>query len=93
MNDHRPFSMLVASIYALPDGPAVSGRVDSGTVRVGDSLSLVGHDRSFTIKVVSIQAFKKTLTEATEQSGPVALVLSGVDRDQIRNRDVLRSNG
>jgi translation elongation factor EF-Tu-like GTPase len=85
----EPFRMLVANIYSLPDGPAVTGVIEAGRVRVGDSLTLIGSSGEIPVKVVFIQAFQKVFEVAEAKDGIVGLTLSGVDHDQIRNRDLL----
>jgi translation elongation factor EF-Tu-like GTPase len=61
------FRMLVANIYRLPGGPTVTGYIDSGCVRVGDSLTLVGAHGEFRVEVVAIQRFRESLEEAERQ--------------------------
>jgi selenocysteine-specific translation elongation factor len=85
------FRMLVENVWSLPNGPAVSGRIESGMVRLGDSLILDGAHGKFPVKVIFIQEFQRTLTEAGARPEPVALTLSGVEADQIKNRDLLLS--
>jgi len=83
------FKMVVANIYSLPNGPAVTGRIESGTVRVGDSLTLVRSQGDLPVRVTFIQRFQQTLESAQAGPEPVGLTLSGVEADQIKNRDVL----
>jgi len=83
------FKMVIANIYSLPNGPVVTGVIETGTVRVGDSLSLAGANGHFPVQVIFIQRFQKSLDIAQAGPEPVGLTLSGIDRDQIKNRDVL----
>jgi len=83
------FRMLIANIYSLPNGPAVTGRIESGMVRLGDSLTLDGACGKFPVKVIFIERFQEALTEANSASDLVGLTLSGIDFNQIRNRDLL----
>ena len=85
------FRMLVENVWSLANGPAVSGRIESGIVRLGDSLLLDGAHGKISVKVIFIQEFQRTLTEAAASSEPVALTLSGIEADQIKNRDLLLS--
>ncbi len=84
--------MLVGNIYSLPNGPAVTGVIQTGTVRVGDSLTLVGATGSHLVRVVFIQRFQQALDIAQAGPDPIGLTLSGVERDQIKNRDLLIGN-
>jgi elongation factor Tu len=84
--------MLIANIYSLPDGPAVSGRIESGRVRVGDELAVIGAAGRIPVRVTFIQKFREALTEAAAGPEPIAVTLSGIEWDQIRNRDLLVSD-
>ena len=85
------FRMLIANFYALPGGPAVSGRIDSGAVTVGDSVTVRTRQGEHAVKVMAIQVFGKSLETATADSGPVAITLSGIERGLLNNRDLLYS--
>ena len=85
------FRMLIANIYSLPSGPAVSGRIESGGVRVGDDLVVVGALGRIPVRVTFIQKFHEALSEAVASPEPIAITLSGIEWDQIRNRDLLVS--
>ena len=87
------FRMLVGNIYRLPAGPVVTGYIDSGRVRVGDSLTLVGAQGDFPVRVVAIEKFRESLEEAQPSDEPVGITLAGVEPDQIQNRDLLVSDG
>jgi translation elongation factor EF-Tu-like GTPase len=89
--EHK-FKMLIANIYSLPDGPAVTGRIESGRVRVGDELVVVGAVGRIPVRVIFIQKFREALTEAAAGQEPVGITLSGIEWDQIRNRDLLVSD-
>jgi translation elongation factor EF-Tu-like GTPase len=85
------FRMLIANIYSLPNGPAVSGRVESGGVHIGDELLIVGALGRIPVRVTFIQKFREALSEAVAGPEPIAITLSGIEWDQIRNRDLLVS--
>jgi elongation factor Tu len=86
-----PFRMLIANIYSLRDGPAVTGRIESGVVRVGDSLKVVGAAGEFPVRVLRIEYFQRAVLEAQTGPEPVGIVLQGIEHDQIHNRDLLLS--
>jgi elongation factor Tu len=86
------FRMVVANIYSPPDGPVVTGRIESGRVRVGDDLVLRGALGRFPVQVTSIQKFREVLTEAVAGPEPLGIGLSGIEQHQIRNRDLLISD-
>jgi translation elongation factor EF-Tu-like GTPase len=83
------FRMLIANIYSLRDGVAVPGRIESGVVRIGDSLKVVSATEEIPVKVLRIEYFQRAVIEAQKGTKPVGIVLQGIEHDQIRNRDLL----
>ena len=83
--------MMVENIYEIPGlGPTVTGYIQSGTVRVGDRLAIVGSAGRTNVRVTAIQRFREgSLDEATVADKPVGISLSGIKRDQLHNRDLL----
>jgi translation elongation factor EF-Tu-like GTPase len=86
------FQMVVGDVYTLAMGITVTGYIDSGTVRLGDRLVLIHHEERRPVRVTAIQRFRESLTEATVGANPVGISLSGIDRDQVGNRDLLVSD-
>ncbi|HXU69810.1 MAG TPA: EF-Tu/IF-2/RF-3 family GTPase [Polyangia bacterium] len=84
------FRMLIGNIYEIRGlGPTVTGYIESGTVRVGDRLAVVRSDQRTEVYVTAIQRFQASLSEASAADNPVGISLSGIDRDEIHNRDLL----
>jgi len=84
------FRMIVANVHEIRSlGPTVTGNIASGKVRVGEHLALIGASGRIEVQVTAIQKFQESLVEATVEDSPVGISLSGIERDQIRNRDVL----
>jgi elongation factor Tu len=86
--------MLIGDIYEIRGlGPTVTGYIERGTVRVGDRLAIVRKEQDAMhiahVRVTAIHQFQGLLTEATEAHNPVGISLSGVERDDLRNRDLL----
>jgi elongation factor Tu len=87
------FKMLIENIYSLREGTAVSGYIDNGIVRIGDSLTLVGMLGDFSVRVVAIEKFQASLEQAEQSTlEPVGITLTGVEPDDVRSRDLLVSN-
>jgi elongation factor Tu len=84
------FRMTVENIYEIRGlGPTVTGYIESGTVRVGDRLTVIGSAGRTNVRVTAIQRFRESLDEATVGERPVAISFSGIQRDQLQNRDLL----
>ena len=85
------FRMVIANIYSLPNGPSLTGRIETGTVQIGDSLEIFGDNSVYSVRVTGIEAFQKSLETATPESGLVAISVSGIDAKIIKNRYLLQS--
>ncbi|MCD1146648.1 elongation factor Tu [Peptoniphilus sp. KCTC 25270] len=87
--DHA-FLMPVEDIFSITGrGTVATGRVETGVVKVGDSVEVVGlTTEKRTIVVTGVEMFKKQLDQA--QAGDnVGLLLRGVQRDEIERGQVL----
>jgi translation elongation factor EF-Tu-like GTPase len=88
------FRMPVLDLFTLSGlGVAVTGRIESGTVNTGDDLSLVDDAGSRPVRVVAIEVFGGRLPKASAGPDEIAVVLSGVTRDEVRAGHVLLSPG
>jgi translation elongation factor EF-Tu-like GTPase len=73
-------------------GIVVTGTIESGSVRVGDTLQLRSGTASKQVVVASIEKFQMpALHEAAAGPDEVAIGLFGITTDQIQVRDVLVS--
>lgn len=89
-----PFLMPIENVHTIEGrGTAVSGRVDRGTIKVGDTVDIIGLDDNLReVVVTGTEAFHKKIDEA--QAGMnVGLLLRGVKRDEIRRGQVLAKPG
>ena len=82
------FRMTVADIFFIKGrGLVATGRVEQGTLNVGDDVQLNG---AGTIRVDGIEMFRKVVNQATEGDN-VGLLLKGLDKSDISGGDVLTS--
>ena len=59
-----PFLMAIEDIFPIKDrGTIVTGRIESGTIKIGDKIEIVGLRDSQTTTVTGIEMFRKTLNE------------------------------
>jgi elongation factor Tu len=80
------FRMTVEDVFVFERrGLAVTGTIESGTVRVGDELHL---DGIRTTRVKEIEMFRKLLDWA-EQGDSVGLFLDGVEKEDVPHGTVL----
>ena len=91
--DH-PFLMPVEDVFSITGrGTVATGRVERGTVKVGDNVEVVGlTEEKRTVVVTGVEMFKKQLDQA--QAGDnIGVLLRGVQRDEIERGQVLAQPG
>ncbi|MEW5812131.1 MAG: EF-Tu/IF-2/RF-3 family GTPase [Actinomycetota bacterium] len=78
--------MTVEDVFAIRNrGVVATGRIDSGAVRVGDTVQING-ERSATVG--GIEMFPKKATEAWA-GDTVGILLTGIDKADVKAGDVL----
>ena len=86
----KPFLMPVEDVFSITGrGTVATGRVERGTVKVGDEVEIVGIAEETKKSVVTgVEMFRKLLDSA--QAGDnIGALLRGVDRNQIERGQVL----
>lgn len=86
----KPFLMPVEDVFSITGrGTVATGRVERGTIKVGESVEIVGlTEESRTVVVTGLEMFKKLLDEA--QAGDnIGVLLRGVQRNEIERGQVL----
>ena len=80
----QPFLMPIEIVHAIPGrGTVVTGRVTSGTLKVGSEVDIVGYSQSYTAKVTGIEMFHKTLEEA-KAGDQMGILVKGLKRGDVR---------
>ncbi|HEU4541284.1 MAG TPA: elongation factor Tu [Jiangellaceae bacterium] len=88
-----PFLMPVENMLTVTGrGTVVTGAIERGTVKAGDTVEVVGFREPYTAVVTGIETFGKTV-ERGEAGDNAALLLRGVRRDQVRRGQVLAAPG
>jgi elongation factor Tu len=85
----KPFLMAVEDVFSITGrGTVATGRIERGTVKVGDIVELVGLADTRSTTVTGIEMFKKSLDEglAGDNAG---LLLRGIQKDDIERGMVL----
>jgi len=83
------FKMTVEDVFAIRNrGVVATGRVESGTLRVGDTVQINGGPG---VTVSAIEKFRKQLDEATAGEN-VGVLIKGIERAQLNRGDVLTSS-
>ncbi len=89
----KPFLMPVEDIFTITGrGTVATGRVERGTIKVGDPVEIVGIRATKNSVVTGIEMFRKSLDFA--QSGDNAgILLRGIDRKDIERGQVVAKPG
>ncbi|MCH3904218.1 MAG: elongation factor Tu [Lactobacillus sp.] len=90
----KPFLMPVEDVFTITGrGTVASGRIDRGTIKVGDEVEIVGLvDDVLKSVVTGLEMFHKTL-DLGEAGDNVGVLLRGIDRDQVVRGQVLAAPG
>jgi elongation factor Tu len=85
----RPFLMAVEGVHTIAGrGTVATGKVEQGTVRVGDRVEILGLGDVVESVVTSVEAFKQA-KEFAEAGENVGVLLRGVKADQVRRGQVI----
>ena len=90
----KPFLMPVEDVFTITGrGTVASGRIDRGTIKVGDEVEIVGlRDETLKTTVTGLEMFRKTL-DLGEAGDNVGALLRGIDREQVVRGQVLAAPG
>ncbi|MDA8066836.1 MAG: elongation factor Tu [Thermaerobacter sp.] len=90
----KPFLMAVEDVFSITGrGTVATGRVERGTVKVGEEVEIVGlSERPKKTVVTGVEMFRKLLDQA--QAGDnIGTLLRGIDKDQVERGQVLAKPG
>jgi elongation factor Tu len=86
----KPFMMPIEDVFTIKGrGTVVTGRIDRGIVKVGETVEIIGlRDEIKSSVVTGVEMFHKTLDEgmAGDNAG---ILLRGIDRDEVERGMVL----
>jgi len=85
----QPFLMAVEDVFGIKGrGTVVTGRIERGIVKVGDTIEIIGIKPTVTTTVTGVEMFSKTLNEG--QAGDnVGCLVRGIERTDIQRGQVL----
>jgi len=86
----KPFLMPVEDVFSITGrGTVATGRVERGTIKVQDTVSIVGlTDETRNVVVTGVEMFRKLLDQAIAGDN-IGLLLRGVQRTEIERGQVL----
>jgi elongation factor Tu len=89
----KPFLMPVEDVFSITGrGTVATGRVERGTIKVGDKLQRIGIRENAETVVTGVEMFRKLLDQA-EAGDNVGLLLRGMNKDDVERGMVLAVPG
>ncbi|MBL6719485.1 MAG: elongation factor Tu [Candidatus Marinimicrobia bacterium] len=90
----KPFLMPIEDVFSITGrGTVGTGRIESGKIKIGDEVEVVGLDNKIgTTTVTGVEMFQKTLTEG-EAGDNAGLLLRGVEKEDLKRGVVLAAKG
>lgn len=90
----KPFLMHVEDVFSIEGrGTVATGKVERGTLKIGEEIDIVGLSNAITKCVVTdIEMFKKSMTEAIAGDN-VGCLLRGLKRDDLQRGQTLAAPG
>ena len=85
----KPFLMPIEDVFTITGrGTVVTGRVERGQVRVGDTVEIIGIRDTQSSVVTGVEMFRKLLDYA-EAGDNIGVLLRGINRDDVQRGQVL----
>jgi elongation factor Tu len=89
----KPFLMPVEDVFSITGrGTVGTGRIESGRIKVGDEVELIGLGSDMTTTVTGVEMFQKTLEEG-EAGDNAGLLMRGVEKDDLKRGMVAAAKG
>ena len=89
----KPFLMPVEDVFSISGrGTVATGRVESGVIKTGEEVEIVGIKETKKSVCTGVEMFRKLL-DSGEAGDNVGILLRGVERDDIERGQVLCKSG
>jgi elongation factor Tu len=89
----KPFLMPVEDVFSIAGrGTVVTGRIESGTIKVGETMEIVGVRATQSTTCTGVEMFKKTLDRG-EAGDNVGVLLRSLKREDVTRGQVLTKPG
>jgi elongation factor Tu len=85
----KPFMMAVEDVFSIEGrGTVATGRIESGVVKVGEKIQIIGLKDTVETTVTGVEMFQKTLDQGIAGDN-VGLLLRGLKKEDIQRGQVL----
>jgi elongation factor Tu len=89
----KPFLMPIEDVFSISGrGTVVTGRVETGVVKVGEEVEIVGLRDTKKTTVTGVEMFRKLLDQG-EAGDNIGALIRGVGRDEVERGQVLAKPG
>jgi len=89
----KPFLMPVEDVFSITGrGTVATGRIESGIIKVGEAMDIVGMGSDKKTVCTGVEMFRKLLDQG-EAGDNAGLLLRGIEKDQIQRGMVLSKPG
>merc|ERR1712066_1093509 len=89
----KPFLIAVEDVFSITGrGTVATGRVERGTIKVGDNIELIGLVDTKQTTVTGLEIFQKTLDESVAGDN-VGILLRGIQKTDVQRGIVLANPG
>ncbi len=89
----KPFLMPVEDVFSISGrGTVVTGRVETGVIKVGDEVEIVGLRDTQKTTVTGVEMFRKLLDQG-EAGDNIGALIRGIGRDEVERGQVLAKPG
>ena len=89
----KTFLMAVEDVFSITGrGTVATGRIERGTVKVGETIEIVGIEETKSVTVTGLEMFQKTLDEGYAGDN-IGILLRGVQKTDIQRGMVLAKPG
>ncbi len=89
----KPFLMPVEDVFSITGrGTVGTGRIESGKIKVGDEVELIGMGSNMTTTITGVEMFQKTLDEG-EAGDNAGLLMRGIEKEDLKRGMVAAAKG
>jgi len=87
------FHMTVEDVFSIKGrGTVVTGKIESGTIKVGDEITIQGNNGDKKAVVTGIEMFRKTMSQANVGDN-IGILLKDIIKQDVQRGDVLLCPG
>ena len=86
----KPFSMSIEGVHTISGrGTVVTGRIDSGKLKIGEDIEIVGFRDTVKTTCTGVQMFQKELPDGGQAGDNVGVLLRGIEKKDVERGQVL----